>query len=217
VAVSGVCALWHFRLAGSCSLSVGGWAPSGAANPGRPVLADGWADFFLGRVDHSFRDSSRARRRRADPLSVLQIFRSVVDDPVADSWPAPPARRPHRHHLVRPDRPSSIVAPNRKSLKWNRRRRSAAAAPRRRLERAELLTKLGEPARASRAREGNEYGQRSVSVLRNLPIDCRPPPSSLRSPGAADLSILSPLPRQQPQQTPPSLLNQARAVLYCAT
>jgi hypothetical protein len=22
-------------------------APSGAANPGRPVLADGWADFFL--------------------------------------------------------------------------------------------------------------------------------------------------------------------------
>jgi hypothetical protein len=44
---SGVCALWHFRLAGSCSLSVGGWAPSGAANSGRPVLADGWADFFL--------------------------------------------------------------------------------------------------------------------------------------------------------------------------
>jgi hypothetical protein len=44
---SGVYALWHFRLAGSCSLSVGGWAPSGAANPGRPVLADGWADFFL--------------------------------------------------------------------------------------------------------------------------------------------------------------------------
>src|ERR1022692_2400482 len=44
---SGVCALWHFRLAGSCSLSVGGWAPSGAANPGLPVLAAGWADFFL--------------------------------------------------------------------------------------------------------------------------------------------------------------------------
>ena len=42
-----MCALWHFRLAGSCSLSVGGWAPSGAANPGRPVLADGWADSFL--------------------------------------------------------------------------------------------------------------------------------------------------------------------------
>jgi hypothetical protein len=57
--------LWHFRLAGSCSLSVGGWAPTGAANPGRPVMADGWADFFLGRVNHSFRDSSRARRRRA--------------------------------------------------------------------------------------------------------------------------------------------------------
>jgi hypothetical protein len=44
---SGVYTLWHFRLAGSCSLSVGGWAPSGAANPARPVLADGWADFFL--------------------------------------------------------------------------------------------------------------------------------------------------------------------------
>ena len=46
----GVCALWHFRLAGSCSLSVGGWAPSGAANSGRPVLADGWADFFWGAL-----------------------------------------------------------------------------------------------------------------------------------------------------------------------
>ena len=65
--------------------------------------------------------------------------------------------------------------------------------------------------------DGKEQSSRPVSVLRNLAIDCRPPPSSLRSPGAADLSILSPLPRQQPQQTPPSLLSQARAVLYCAT
>jgi hypothetical protein len=44
---------------------------------------------------------------------VLQIFRSVVGDPVADCCPALPARRPHHHHLVRHDRPNSIVAPNR--------------------------------------------------------------------------------------------------------
>jgi hypothetical protein len=44
------CRVEHARpawLARSCSLSVGGWAPSGAANPGPPVLADGWADFFV--------------------------------------------------------------------------------------------------------------------------------------------------------------------------
>src|ERR1019366_4170813 len=37
------------------------------------------------------------------PLSVLQIFRSVVDDPVARAAPAPAG-------II--DRPSSIVAPN---------------------------------------------------------------------------------------------------------
>jgi len=51
--------------------------------------------------------------RRSSLLSVLQIFRSVVDDPVADRCQAPPAQRHHHHHLVRPDRPSSIVAPTR--------------------------------------------------------------------------------------------------------
>jgi hypothetical protein len=45
--VAAVFALRHFRLARWCSLSDGGWAPSGAAKPGPPVLADGWADFFL--------------------------------------------------------------------------------------------------------------------------------------------------------------------------
>jgi hypothetical protein len=44
-------------------------------------------------------------------------------------------------------------APNRNSLKWNRRRRPAAAARPRRRERVALLT---EWARASRARNGNE-------------------------------------------------------------
>jgi hypothetical protein len=62
---------------------------------------------------------------------VLQIFRSVVDDPVA-RCARPPA--PH-HHLVRPDRPSSIVAPNRNSTKTSDLTivRPAAAAPPRRL------------------------------------------------------------------------------------
>ena len=42
-------------------------------------------------------------------------------------------------------------SPQTEITKLNRRRRSAAAAPPRRLERVGLLTKLGEPARASRA------------------------------------------------------------------
>jgi hypothetical protein len=42
-------------------------------------------------------------REQAPPLSVLQIFRSVVDDPVARAAPAPA-------DII--DRPSSIVAPN---------------------------------------------------------------------------------------------------------
>ena len=44
-------------------------------------------------------------REQAPPLSVLQIFRSVVDDPVARAAPAPAD--------IIIDRPSSIVAPNR--------------------------------------------------------------------------------------------------------
>ena len=46
-------------------------------------------------------------RRRQTPLSVLQIFRSVVDDPVARAAPAPADII-----IDRPDPPTSIVAPN---------------------------------------------------------------------------------------------------------
>jgi hypothetical protein len=45
---------------------------------------------------------------RAVPLSVLQIFRSVVDDPVARAAPAPA----DIIIIDRPDPPTSIVAPN---------------------------------------------------------------------------------------------------------
>src|SRR5674476_702991 len=43
------------------------------------------------------------KQEQAPPLSVLQIFRSIVDDPVARAAPAPA-------DII--DRPSSIVAPN---------------------------------------------------------------------------------------------------------
>ena len=49
-------------------------------------------------------------REQAPPLSVLQIFRSVVDDPVARAAPAPA-------DII--DRPTSIVAPNQKSANNN--------------------------------------------------------------------------------------------------
>ena len=47
----------------------------------------------------------------------------------------------------RPDRPSSIVAPIRNHVKWNRRRRPAAAAPPSRLERVGLVAELDVAAR----------------------------------------------------------------------
>src|SRR5450756_1127533 len=48
--------------------------------------------------------ASGQRVRLTRPLSVLQIFRSVVDDPVGRAAPAPAD--------IIIDRPSSIVAPN---------------------------------------------------------------------------------------------------------
>jgi hypothetical protein len=95
------------------------------------------------------------------PLSVLQIFRSVVDDPVADRCQAPPAQRPHHH----PDRPSSIVAPNRFHQNENLDGaavdltivRPAAAAPPSRLEQVGLRQSSLESALVSLARA---WGQR---------------------------------------------------------
>jgi len=94
---------------------------------------------------------------------VLQIFRPVVDDPVARAAPAPADIIIGDHT----DRPTSIVAPNRNlqttiplNRKW--RRRPAAAAPPSRLEQVALLgaaaaDRLRLPARRlSRAREGSE-------------------------------------------------------------
>ena len=78
---------------------------------------------------------------------MLQIFRSVVVDPVARAGA---------------DRPTSIVAPNRKSLKRNRRRRSAVAQPARagRSARRSSVSQLaGIGARLARAREGCNQGE----------------------------------------------------------
>ena len=65
----------------------------------------------------SRRPASRARVTTTKvvngaPLSVLQIFRSVVDDPVGRAAPAP-ADIIIAVTIGRPDRPSSIVASNR--------------------------------------------------------------------------------------------------------
>jgi hypothetical protein len=96
-------------------------------------------------------------REQAPPLSVLQIFRSVVDDPVGRAAPAPA----DIIIINRPDRPSSIVAPNRnlpttireKEMSTSASSRSAAEAAgagRSASERA------GIGARLARAREDSE-------------------------------------------------------------
>ena len=55
---------------------------------------------------------------------------------------------------------------------------------------APLATKLKKwEAALSWINRGIDDHRPSMSVLRNLAIDCRPPPSSLRSPGAADIII----------------------------
>src|SRR5665811_3024 len=112
---------------------------------------------------------------------MLQIFRSVVDDPVARAAPAPadiidrPSdvdhsrtagssrsvcsaqlgrtarwnRRASRAHPPppRPGEADIIGRPDPESLKWNRRRRPAAAAPPSRLERVGLVAELDVAAR----------------------------------------------------------------------
>jgi hypothetical protein len=100
---------------------------------------------FLGhhppRDKEHHRASPKCRRESTPqtPLSVLQNFRSIVDDPVARAAPAPADII-----IDRPDPPTSIVA---QSLKWKRRRRSAATQP---------------------ARAGRSARRRSVSQLARL-------------------------------------------------
>ena len=68
--------------------------------------------------------------KQAPPLSVLQIFRSVVDDPVGLDC-APAASRRHHRSPELHRRPESA---NNNSAKQKWRRQPAAAAPPRRLE-----------------------------------------------------------------------------------
>ena len=74
-----------------------------------------------------------------EALTVLQIFRSVVDDPVARcarSAPAPPSQLPpgEADSIGRPDRPSSIDRPEPEITKMESATSTIAAAPRRRPE-----------------------------------------------------------------------------------
>src|SRR5665647_2721479 len=99
-------------------------------------------------------------REQAPPLSVLQIFRSVVDDPVARAAPAPA-------DII--DRPSSIVAPNQTAnnnpLKRNgdvdhsRSSRSLCSAQ---------LAGIG--ARLARAREASDPGAPMVGAASPLDL-----------------------------------------------
>src|SRR5665213_1132644 len=91
-------------------------------------------------------------REQAPPLSVLQIFRSVVDDPVARAAPAPA-------DII--DRPSSIVAPNQTANNNPLKRKGDVdQQPYSRLEPVGLLGAqlAGIGARLARAREGSECG-----------------------------------------------------------
>ena len=79
---------------------------------------------------------SAERARESAPLTVLQIFRSVVDDPVAGcarSAPAPSPPRPGEADVsIGADRrapASAAESANNNSAKKNCRRRPAAAAP----------------------------------------------------------------------------------------
>src|SRR5665647_1745400 len=89
-------------------------------------------------------ESATSPSSRSAPLLMLQIFRSVVDDPVARAAPAPA-------DII--DRPSSIVAPNLRTTiplkrKWRRR-----PQPYSRLEPVGLLGRTARwNRRASRAR-----------------------------------------------------------------
>ena len=120
-------------------------------------------------------------REQAPPLSVLQIFRSVVDDPVARAAPAPA-------DII--DRPSSIVAPNQTANNNPLKRKGDVdQQPYSRLEPVGLLGAARshsslESARASRARVGaaspvNAMPKppvRQKASLRTHPPFCKLPP-----------------------------------------
>ena len=113
---------------------------------------------------------SAERARESAPLSVLQIFRSVVDDPVAGCArsapaPSPPAPRPQHR---RPDRPSAIVAPNR-NLPTTiplKRTGDVGQQPQRRPagpSRSVCVRAHWNRRRLARARGGSESGKRGAS------------------------------------------------------
>jgi len=91
-------------------------------------------------------------------MPVLQIFRSVVDDPVADCCPAPPRRRGGRIIISFAPIARAPSSPQTEITKMESATSSAAAAPPRRLEQVGLRQSSLESARASRAREGNDTG-----------------------------------------------------------
>jgi ABC-type Fe3+/spermidine/putrescine transport system ATPase subunit len=83
--VSGVCALWDFGPAGSRSLSLGGWAPSGAANPGRRCWPPPRS--FLGILFGEFAGGGRGAGAvgvRRPSSATHGVF--AGDSPIAASW-----------------------------------------------------------------------------------------------------------------------------------
>jgi hypothetical protein len=73
---------------------------------------------------------------------VLQMFRSVVDDPVARAASAP------ANIIDRPDRPTSIVAPNQNSANNNSAKTKMATSP-----------AAAQPARAGRSARRSSVSQ----------------------------------------------------------
>ena len=96
-------------------------------------------------------------REQAPPLSVLQIFRSVVDDPVARAAPAPADIIDRSAELHRRPEPDC----QQQSAKKKGRRRPAAVQPARAgrsARRSSVAQLAGIGARLARAREGSECG-----------------------------------------------------------
>ena len=122
---------------------------------------------------------------------MLQIFRSLFDDPVADCCPAPPAPRRPQHHIIgRPDRPSSIVAANGFREKGNC---DVGQQPQRRPggSSASLCwpSSLESAPRLARARVGDHNGERGKDEARRIAANIAKPDLYARHAEATDVRL----------------------------
>jgi hypothetical protein len=119
---------WQAGAAGSKTLGRGNQRQRWSARPAGEAQRLRRRARLLGSASRA-REGEEVGQREKWALSVLQIFRSVVDDPVADCCPAAPARRPHHHHhLVRPRSPELHRSPEPESANNNPLKRNGDGA-----------------------------------------------------------------------------------------